>query len=211
MNNLFSRRRLLDRCGRAGIVGALAALVAPATRASGVSALDDTLALPPFVHARAEWGATPPTRPMRLHDIDRVTVHHTGPPRWDGQPATDAYLRAIQAFHTGPERGWPDIAYHLLIDLDGGVWAGRPPRFAGDTATAYDPAGHALVAVLGDYEAQTPTAAQARALSDTVRWLLEAHALNPAALGGHRDYAATLCPGRTLYPLVISARQLDER
>ena len=143
-----------------------------------------------------------PQAGMRPHVIERVTLHHTGPPPWWGAPDAPAYLRAIQSFHTGPERGWPDIAYHLLVDLDGAVWAGRPLAFAGDSATAYDPTGHALVAVLGDYDLQTPNADQFHALRAAVRRLLETYGLGAHALGGHRDYAATACPGRNLYPLL---------
>ena len=143
---------------------------------------------------------------MRPHAIERVTLHHTGPPAWYGTPPAPTYLRQIQAFHTGPERGWPDIAYHLLVDLDGVVWEGRPLEFAGDTATAYDPAGHALIAVLGDYDAQTPNEAQAGAVMETVHRLLATYALEAGVLGGHRDYAATACPGRALYTLLDEVR-----
>jgi hypothetical protein len=158
--------------------------------------------LPDFVYPREAWGATAPGTGMRRHVIERVTLHHTGPPQWWGTPDAPAYLRAIQGFHTGPERRWPDIAYHLLVDLDGGVWAGRPIAFAGDSATAYDPAGHALVAVLGDYDVQTPNADQINALRATVRWLLETFGLGTHTLAGHRDYAATACPSRNLHLLL---------
>ena len=159
--------------------------------------------LPPFVQPRAAWDAAPPSPAgLRPHLIERITVHHTGPPAWDGTPPAPAYLRQIQAFHTSPARGWPDIAYHLLIDREGGVWEGRALGFAGDTATAYDPTGHALVAVLGDYDVQLPNAAQLAALAATVGWLLNAYGLNARPPAGHRDYAAITSPGRHLYPLL---------
>ena len=141
---------------------------------------------------------------MRTHLIQRVTVHHTGPPAWSGTPAAPAYLRQIQAFHTGPGRRWPDIAYHLLIDLDGRVWAGRSLSYAGDSATAYDPAGHALIALLGDYDVQRPSTAQLDALQAAIRWLLAEYGLNPQTVRGHRDYAATACPGRNLSSLLAT-------
>ncbi len=151
-----------------------------------------------LMQPRAAWDAAPPRDGLRPHVIDRVTLHHTGPPAWWGAPAAPEYLRIIQSFHQGPERGWPDIAYHLLIDLDGVVWEGRPLAFAGDTATDYDPAGHALVAVLGDYDVQQPNAAQLAALRATVQALQVRYDLPPEAVGRHRDYAATACPGRNL-------------
>ncbi|MGH2604921.1 MAG: peptidoglycan recognition protein family protein, partial [Dehalococcoidia bacterium] len=150
--------------------------------------------------------AAPARAGMRPHSIERVTLHHTGPPAWYGVPSADAYLRGIQRFHMGPERGWPDIAYHLLIDLDGGVWEGRSLAFAGDTATAYDPSGHALVAVLGDYDQQQPSVAQIEAIVQTVRWVTETYGLDDGTPAGHRDYAATACPGQNLYRLLDDLR-----
>jgi hypothetical protein len=189
------RRRLIRLV--TGVTGA-------ALLASGAGALrrgaraDDAPDLPQFVLRRDVWAAVPPGAGMRPHAIERVTLHHTGPPVWYGDPPAAGYLRIIQSFHTGPERRWPDIAYHLLIDLDGIVWQGRPLAFAGDTATSYDPTGHALVAVLGDYDVQQPNHAQLIAIEATISWLLTAYALDPATAGAHRDYAATACPGRNL-------------
>jgi hypothetical protein len=191
----FSRRALLQ-LGAAGV--ALRAVVR--SRVAGAQGPP----LPDSVLPRAAWGAAPAGAGMRLHRIERITVHHTGPPAWYGTTPATAYLRVIQAFHTGPERRWPDIAYHLLIDLDGIVWEGRPLAFAGDSATEYDPTGHALVAVLGDYDLQRPNASQLDALAACVAWLREAYALADAPVRGHRDYAATACPGAFLVPLLGS-------
>jgi hypothetical protein len=165
-------------------------------------------ALPDFVVPRHEWSARPPGPGRRSHRIDRITLHHTGPPSWYGVPPTPAYLRAIQSFHMGPDRRWPDIAYHLLIDLDGIVWEGRSLTVAGDTATNYDPAGHALIAVLGDYSRQQPTVAQRDAIVDTVGWLVDSYGCAPETLRGHRDYAATACPGDYLAALLDEIRAL---
>jgi hypothetical protein len=108
----------------------------------------------------------------------------------------------------GPERRWPDIAYHLLIDLDGIVWEGRSLAVAGDTATGYDPAGHALIAVLGDYTLQHPNVAQEDAVAVTARWLIDSYGLAAETLRGHRDYAATACPGDHLAALLDDIRAL---
>jgi hypothetical protein len=162
--------------------------------------------LPWFALPREAWDAAPPGPGLKRHTIERITLHHTGPPPWFGLPPAAAYLRAIQAFHQGPERRWPDIAYHLLIDLDGVVWQGRALDFAGDTATDYDPTGHALIAVLGDYDEQVPSEAQVGAVTALVEWLMERFRLTAEALGGHHDYARTACPGRNLYALLDPLR-----
>ena len=60
--------------------------------------------------------------------------------------------------------------------------------------------------MLGDYDVQAPSTAQLDALQATVRWLLTANHLDGETLGGHRDYAATACPGRNLYAALIDLR-----
>ena len=192
------RRALLHRLTGLALVGASSLRVAQ-HRASAQAS-------PAFL-PREAWHAAPAGVGMLEHAIERVTVHHTGPPPWYGVPPAPAYLRAVQSFHQGPERGWPDIAYHLLIDLDGQVWEGRPLAFAGDTATEYDPRGHALIAVLGDYDEQTPNPAQTAALGGAIRRLLDEFGLTPETIRGHRDYAATACPGHTLYQLIATIRE----
>lgn len=203
MNRPIGRRQL----ARLSALAAAALTIRPpeqaAARATGAS---ESPPLAEFIMSRWAWAAPPADAGMRPHTVARVTIHHTGPPAWHGVPAAAGLLRAIHAFHTGPERRWPDIAYHLLIDLDGVIWEGRPLAVAGDTATAYDPTGHALIALLGDYDGQTPNDAQVAQLSRTIRWLNETYGLDPATLGGHRDYAATACPGRHLAALIDALR-----
>lgn len=201
------------RFGRRRLLGGAAALTALAAARSVAPVRAQDSALPDWVRRRAEWGAAPAGGGMRRHVPARVTVHHTGPPAYRGSPDAASYLRVIQLFHTGPERRWPDLAYHLLIGLDGAVWEGRDLAFAGDSATEYDPAGHLLVALLGDYEVQQPNPGQIDALRDTVSWLLQTYELDPAAIAGHRDYAATACPGVNLYrrlPALVGHAPISE-
>jgi hypothetical protein len=66
-----------------------------------------------------------------------------------------ARLRDHQAYHQG--QGWADLAYHFAIDRDGNVYEARPYSAPGDTFTNYDPAGHFLPVLEGDYREQEPT------------------------------------------------------
>src|SRR5688500_10887464 len=100
-----SRRRLLARitgAAAAAVVGSRVGIPVP------VRAQEPSL-LPAYAHAREGWRAALPGLGRRLHTSERVTVHHAGPPSWDGPPNAPAYLRQIQAFHQGPERRWPEI------------------------------------------------------------------------------------------------------
>jgi N-acetylmuramoyl-L-alanine amidase len=154
--------------------------------------------LPPGVRPRAAWGAAPPVQPYSPHTPKEVSLHHTGAP-WYGKPGPEQYLRNIQAFHTGPEREWEDIAYHYLIDLDGVVWEGRPPTVKGNPSIYYDVTGVVLISYLGDFDSQVPTDTQLASASDVAAWLMKRYTIPTTALSGHRDHAPTNCPGDNLY------------
>jgi N-acetylmuramoyl-L-alanine amidase len=157
--------------------------------------------IPPFVKPRETWGAAAPVQPYVPHTPTTVSLHHTGTV-WHGRPPVEQYLRNIQAFHTGPEREWEDVAYHYLIDLEGGVWAGRPPTVRGNPSVYYDSMGYVLICLLGDYSVQEPSEAQLEAVAGTAAWLIRRFKLAAGAIDAHRDHAPTACPGDNIYRLV---------
>ena len=86
-----------------------------------------------------------------------------------------------------------------VVDLDGRIYAARDIAYAGDTNTEYDPAGHALVEVVGNFEETQPSQAQLDAVVRVMSWLAKKHGVTEGAIAGHRNYAKTDCPGRNLY------------
>lgn len=154
--------------------------------------------LPAWVRPRDAWGAAPPVQPYVGHTPTGVSLHHTGT-AWGGHPPAEQYLRNIQAFHVSPRREWEDIAYHFLVDLEGRVWAGRPPTVRGNPSIYYDPSGLVLVCLLGDYDAQEPNEEQLASAARTAAWTIKQFKLRPDALTGHRDHAPTTCPGTMVY------------
>jgi hypothetical protein len=103
------------------------------------------------------------------------------------------------------ERGWGDIAYHYVVGLDGTVYQARDPAFAGDTATSYDPDRHFLVVVEGNFDEDRPTAAQLDRLPVVLAWASNRYGVALRRIGGHRDWAATMCPGADLYAYVAGS------
>lgn len=146
----------------------------------------------------AQWGGTPAADSSRVHEIKLITLHHGGE---EFKPDKDfaTYLVNLQNW-SRHEKKWIDIPYHYLIDFDGKIYAGRDIRYAGDTNTAYDPAGHALVCLPGNYEVQQPNEKQLRAIIDMFAWLCWKYKLPPEVIKGHKDAAeGTVCPGKNLY------------
>jgi N-acetyl-anhydromuramyl-L-alanine amidase AmpD len=68
----------------------------------------------------------------------------------------------------------------------------------GETNTTYDPSGHFLISVIGNYGRQEPTAAQIEAIAGLMSWAIDRFDLPLDRIGGHYDYAETSCPGQHL-------------
>ncbi len=149
---------------------------------------------------RDAWGAAPPGAGLVPHTIERATVHHTGLVLTDDRRAPARLLR-WDALHRH-ERGWPDLAYHFVVDRHGHLYEGRDPAYRGDTATSYDPTGRLLVACEGDFSRQAPSPRQLDGLVGILAWAAGAYGFTPDAVDGHRDLAATACPGDALYATI---------
>jgi len=151
------------------------------------------------VVCRDAWGAVPAVGEFTSHTIEHITVHHTAAVLVSN---ADAPARARQHQRYHQSLGWPDLAYHYLIDANGHVYEGRPVAAVGDTATNYDPTGHFLVCCEGDFNQQEIGEDQYWSLVDLVAWGAVEFGVEPAMIRGHRDLASTSCPGDNLYPLV---------
>ena len=90
-----------------------------------------------------------------------------------------------------------------MIDLEGRVYEARPIGFAGDTNTEYDPAGHALIEVVGNFEEVEPNQRQLDAVVDVMAMLAAKYGVPLDEIRSHRDYSdKTVCPGANLYRYV---------
>ncbi len=146
------------------------------------------------VVSREAWGAAEPRGPFRPHQIDQITIHHAG----DLLGATGpAQFVGWQSWHH--HLGWPDLAYHFIVGRDGRVYEGRPHTAVGDTATEYDPRGHFLIVVEGNFDTSIPNAEQLETLAQMVAWASMQFDVPVNTITGHRDHAATSCPGDNLY------------
>lgn len=142
---------------------------------------------------------------MKPHTPSRITVHHTAEPQ-RADITLEQKMRALQNFSQRPAKlaggqrkpAWPDVPYHFYIDLRGQIAEGRDIGYAGDTNTDYDPTGHALIVLEGNFEKEQPTPAQLEQLTALLRWLSWRWQVPASEIKGHSDYAATACPGKNL-------------
>jgi hypothetical protein len=150
----------------------------------------------------AAWGGTPADASQaHRHAITHITLHHQGEPY---TPGTDPqqYLRNLQNWSPGMKH-WLDIPYHYIIDLDGHIYAGRDIAYAGDTNTEYDPTGHALIEVVGNFEEVEPNQLQLDAVVKLMAMLAHKYGVTLDHIASHRDFSSqTVCPGAKLYRYV---------
>ena len=231
LSEVFQDLAVVAIDAQAGPTAAQAAAAAQA-RATAESALAQRQAgvSQPTVIRRAEWGAderwmswTP-----RYAPIDKIILHHTVT---SGGNDPAAEVRAIYYYHA-VTRGWGDIGYNFLVDKFGNIYEGRygGPDVVGGHVSYWND-GSMGVSVLGCYDngacptPQVPAGATLAAVADLVAWASNRRGLDPRAfqtfdnphgyapvstyvLAGHRDYAATTCPGGNLYAELPNLRQM---
>lgn len=187
----------------------------------------------PPIRARAEWaGDLLPTGPIgveRLEDILFLLVHHTASPNNYRETEVPGLLQSFYGMHTGPDKGWPDLAYNFMIDRFGRIWEGRAGSLAGPVkgdATGGSQGFAQLCCLIGDHSNDPPTPAAQAALIDLLAFLAGRYGIDPTpgtqitftsrgsnrwpagstvtttTIAGHRDMSATVCPGDGAYGLI---------
>ena len=141
-----------------------------------------------------ERGLLFPAELLVLRDeTERIVLHHTG-----GAAGEDPDAAEIDAMHRGLD--WLGIGYHYLIRKDGTVERGRPAPAVGAHTSGAN-ARTVGVALCGNFCEEEPTAAQIESCAMLLAVLGGAFAvpLDTKHILGHRDLAATACPGDALY------------
>ena len=186
--------------------------------------------LRPEIAPRDAWGADLGHAEILAEDDVRfLLVHHTASTNDYGSDDVVDQIRDFHAFHTGPEKGWPDVAYNFFVDRFGGIWEARAGSLAGPVrgdATGGSQGFALLCSLIGDYS-QVPLPDPARvSLVRLLAWLAERHdvdtepgatvdfvsrgsnrwpegtVVTAATISGHRDMSQTSCPGDFVYDLL---------
>ena len=225
----ISRRRVLGLAGAA----ATAVLLGRPDPAAAARAFQTGYGI--AIEPRSTWAGD--SRPVRgeldNEDVEFLLVHHTAGSS-EGDPIQ--LIRQVYDFHTGPDKGWPDVAYNFFIEPGGRVFearAGSLQRAVEASATGGSQGFAQLVCLLGDFTSSNPTDAQLRSLNETLAWLADRYALdtssgatatftsrgsnkwpagtqvNAAIISGHREMSATACPGDTFFPYLKDRVQAE--
>ncbi len=156
----------------------------------------------PGVMARTDWTSRRPVQ-ARVNPMTKlrfITIHHDGmsPFYATSKPAVAARIELIRTGHVD-RRGWGDIGYHFTVDRAGRIWEARSLELQGAHVKDHNE-GNIGVLCLGNFEEQTPSTAQVRALESFVKSLHARYGIGRGCVRTHRDWAPTKCPGRHLLP-----------
>lgn len=143
-----------------------------------------------------DWGGTDSVDASLEHTISHITIHHGGV-IFEDDENTVQYLRNLQSWSRSDKK-WNDIPYHYVVDRHGKIYEGRPLKYRGDTNTTYDPTGHALIVLLGNFEEQEVNPEQIVSLKTVTKYLADDNSVPTTRIKTHKDYAETSCPGKKL-------------
>lgn len=129
----------------------------------------------------------------------------------------EARLRSTYYYHT-VVRGWGDIGYNYIIDGLGNIYEGRSggDRVVG-AHVAWNNEGSIGIALMGNYQEEEVSSGSQKGVVSALSYLSKKYNLDPAGYGsfrgkylpniiGHRDLAATACPGENFYDKIEKIR-----
>lgn len=152
-----------------------------------------------FDRSRAAWevagyriGEHTRSRPVRWADVDMIAIHYTADRRANRDTAT--YLRAMQRSYVD-HRGY-SLGYSVAVDQDGISWEIRGTDHMPAANVGYNDRTFVVLELVDWQDEANPLMiAKTR---DLVAWARQ-QAGRRIPVVGHRDIAATACPGTGLY------------
>jgi len=122
--------------------------------------------------------------------IDKIIIHCSATPE-----GRDISVETIRDWHL--KRGWSDIGYHYVIDLEGKVHAGRPIEKTGAHVKGHNTGSIGICYVGGvEEDGKTPkdtrTKDQKAALDNLLFILTDIFA--NVTIHGHNEFSSKACP-----------------
>lgn len=189
------------------------------------------------IQPRSSWGSDrPPKGPLHPEDVRFLIVHHSASRNGHTSADVPEILRGWFDYHTGPAKGWNDVAYNFVIDSEGAIWEARQGSLDGPVAgdaTGGNQGFSQLVCVIGDYDTAQPTPASLSSLVVLLAWLADRYGVSTTpestvtftsegsnkwpsgtsvttrTITGHRTMSKTSCPGDNLNAYVEGALMTD--
>lgn len=125
--------------------------------------------------------------PINKNKIKGIALHHMAHPTWT--------IEQVHNYHRYSNK-WLGIGYNYWIGLDGIIYEARGMHIGGHVRNQ----GSELIGIgfQGDFQKNNNmTDEQVRSAIELIQWLLpQFPQLSVKDVGGHKDFVATLCPGK---------------
>ncbi len=125
-----------------------------------------------------------------MRKIDKIIIHCAATPE-----GRDIKTETIRSWHM-KGRGWSDIGYHFVIELDGSIRNGRPVERAGAHVKGHNANSIGICYVGGidksNNAKDTRTEAQKKSLNELIDSLRAVY--KDATIHGHNEFSAKACP-----------------
>jgi len=122
--------------------------------------------------------------------IEKIIIHCAATPE-----GRDVKMETIKSWHV-KGRGWSDIGYHFIIELDGSVKEGRPIHRSGAHTKGHNANSIGVCYVGGIDKDKKPkdtrTEAQRASMDQLIDSLSSDH--KTATIHGHNEFSAKACP-----------------
>ena len=124
-----------------------------------------------------------------MRKIDKIIVHCADTPE-----GRDVRAEEIRRWHKA--KGWNDIGYHYVIDIDGTIEAGRDIAIAGAHTQGQNATSIGICYVGGCDTKMQPKDTRTEAQKESLRLLIKflKSKYKDAKVFGHRDFAQKACP-----------------
>lgn len=122
-------------------------------------------------------------------EINKIIVHCSATPE-----GRDVSTETIRQWHL--ERGWSDIGYHYVVELDGTVVEGRPEQRIGAHVRGLNRNSIGICYVGGLDVAMSPKDTRTQEQLDSLEKLIEDLLVKypKASLHGHNEFSNKACP-----------------
>ena len=125
-----------------------------------------------------------------MRKIDKIIIHCSATPE-----GRDIKTETIRSWHV-KGRGWSDIGYHFVIELDGSIRNGRPVERIGAHVKGQNANSIGICYVGGidksNKAKDTRTEAQKKSLNELIDSLRAVY--KEATIHGHNEFSAKACP-----------------
>lgn len=151
---------------------------------------------------RKNWSAGSHKSPRIKTPVSRLFLHHTVTPEWTGVKA------ARNLDKIALQRGFNEISYSWLVDVEGNEIEGRGWGYQGAHTIGYNSSSHAI-SLIGNFQVKAPPKPMLLAVARIIR---RGRPFGPNHItNGHRDVSQTACPGNRAYRLIPHMNKLSKQ